>query len=38
MLCVFDPDAMQTVVLKEHRHHEPLFEEIQWFMKYVVYS
>nr|BED42969.1 cytochrome P450 monooxygenase [Trametes versicolor] len=32
MLCVYDPTAMQTVVLKEHRHHEPLFEEIQWFM------
>lgn len=35
MLCVFDPAAMNTIVLKDHQQHMPLFEEMQWFMKYV---
>ncbi|KAH9848266.1 cytochrome P450 [Lenzites betulinus] len=32
MLCVFDPAAMNTIVLKDHQQHMPLFEEMQWFM------
>ncbi|KAH9848265.1 cytochrome P450 [Lenzites betulinus] len=32
MLCVYDPAAMNTIVLKDMEQHAPLFEEIQWFM------
>ncbi|OJT09223.1 Cytochrome P450 3A24 [Trametes pubescens] len=32
LLYVYDPAAMQTIVLKEHRRHEPLFEELPYLM------
>ncbi|KAI0819782.1 cytochrome P450 [Trametes gibbosa] len=32
MLYVYDPAAMNTIVLKDHQQHMPLFEEVPWFL------
>ncbi|KAH9848269.1 cytochrome P450 [Lenzites betulinus] len=32
MLYVYDPAAMNTIVLKDRQQHLPLFEEVPWFM------
>ncbi|KAH9848263.1 cytochrome P450 [Lenzites betulinus] len=32
MLCVYDPAAMNTIVLKDIQHDVPLFEETRWFL------
>lgn len=38
MLCVYDPAAMNTIVIKDQRNRMPLFEELEWYMKCVYYQ
>lgn len=35
MLCVYDPVAMNTIFMKDQQNRMPLFEELEWYMKYV---
>lgn len=35
MLCIYDPAAMNTIVMKDQQNRLPLFEELEWYMKYV---
>ncbi len=37
MLCVYDAAAMNTIVMKDQQDRMPLFEELEWYMKYVKY-